>query len=169
MNNQRTVIAAPGTQSIAFSREFEAQAARVFEAHVDADPVAQWIGPTGTQFTMHEFDARTGGCWSYVIAGRGGEWAFHGSFHEVTAPKRLVQTWEYDGDPGHPSLEVLAFVDLPGGRSRIDGLSVFASVEDRDSMLGEGGMDSGRDEDFARLDQLLARGSGSAAAPIHLR
>jgi uncharacterized protein YndB with AHSA1/START domain len=155
MTSQRTVTAAPGAQSIAFSREFEASAARVFEAHVDADLLAQWIGPRGTQLTMRSFDARTGGSWSYVVVGRGGEWAFHGSFHEITAPSRLVQTWEYDGEPGHPNLEVLDFVDLPEGRSRIDGLSVFLSVEDRDAMLGD--MDSGRDEDFERLDELLAQ------------
>jgi len=154
MNNKRTVTALPGTQSIAFSREFEAPATRVFTAHVDADLLAQWIGPRGTSLTMREFDPRTGGCWSYVVGGKGGEWAFHGSFHEVSAPSRLVQTWEFDGEPGHPTLEVLTFVDLPEGRSRIDGQSLFLSVEDRDAMLGD--MDGGMDENFNRLEELLA-------------
>jgi uncharacterized protein YndB with AHSA1/START domain len=104
---------------------------------------------------MREFDARTGGCWSYVIAGGGGEWAFHGSFHEVTAPSRLVQTFEFESEPGHPTFEVLTFVELPGGRSRIDGLSLFLSVEDRDAMLG--GMDSGMDDNFDRLEALLGQ------------
>jgi len=36
-----------------------------------------------------EFDARTSGSCSYVIAGGGGEWDFHGLFHEVTAPAAL--------------------------------------------------------------------------------
>lgn len=129
------------------------------EAHIDADLVAQWTGPRGSAFTMRGFDPRTGGSWSYVISGYGREWAFHGSFHEVSAPSRLVQTWEFDGEPSHPTLEVFTFVDLPDGRSRLDGLTVFLSVEDRDAnMLG--GFDSGRDEDFERLDQLLA------AAPV---
>lgn len=155
MSNKRAVTAVAGGQTIAFSREFEAPAARVFEAHTDPALLAQWIGPGGTVLTMREFDARTGGCWSYVIAGHDGEWAFHGSFHEVTAPSRLVQTFEFDNEPGHPTLDVLTFVDLPGGRSRLDGLSLFLSVEDRDAMLG--GMDSGMDENFDRLDQLLAQ------------
>jgi uncharacterized protein YndB with AHSA1/START domain len=154
MTNPRTVTVEPGTQSIAFSREFEAPAARVFEAHVDADLVAQWIGPRGTQVEIRAFDPRTGGSWSYVVVGRDGQWPFHGSFHEVTAPDRIVQTWEYDDEPGHPSLEVFEFVDLPGERSRIDGLSVFLSVEQRDIMAGD--FDQGRDEDFERLDELLA-------------
>ena len=155
MTTRRSVTAEPGTQSIAFSREFEASAARVFEAHTDADLVAQWTGPPGTTVTMREFDARTGGSWSYIVVGRERQWAFHGSFHEVSAPSRIVQTWEFDDEPGHPTIEVFTFVDLPEGRSRIDGLTVFLSVEDRDAnMLG--GFDSGRDDDFERLDELLA-------------
>lgn len=156
MTNQRSVTVVPGTQSIAFSREFQASAARVFEAHVDPDLVAQWTGPLGTHVTLREFDARTGGSWSYVVTGLGGEWAFHGSFHEVTASERIVQTWEFDGEPGHPALDVFTFVDLAEGRSRIDGLTIFLSVEDRDANIA-GGFDGGRDDDFERLDELLAR------------
>jgi uncharacterized protein YndB with AHSA1/START domain len=154
MTNTRVRTALPDTQTISFTREFEAPAERVFAAHVDADLVAQWIGPRGTQLRMREFDARTGGSWSYVVEGLGGAWAFHGSFHEVTAPSRLVHTFEYEGDPGHPSLEVFEFVDLPAGRSRIDGLSVFLSVADRDAVIGD--LDDGRDEDYSRLDEVLA-------------
>jgi len=154
MTNKRTVAALPGAQTISFSREFEAPASRVFGAHTDPVLLAQWIGPRGTELTVREFDARTGGSWSYVVAGRGGEWAFHGSFHEVTAPTRIVQTFEFENEPGHPNLDVLTFVDLPDGRSRIDGLSLFLTVEDRDAMLNS--LDSGMDSDFDRLEELLA-------------
>ena len=153
MTNKRTVVAAPGDQTISFSREFEAAAARVFGAHVDADLIPQWIGPRGTEVRMRHFDARTGGSWSYVVVGLGGEWAFHGSFHEISEARRIVQTFEYDAEPDRPSLDVLSFVDLPGGRSRIDGLTAYLSVADRDAQLD---LDSGRDEDFDRLDELLA-------------
>lgn len=154
MTNRRTVTAEIGHQTIEFTREFEAPAARVFEAHTDADLIAQWIGPRGTTLRMREFDARTGGSWSYVIAGKGGEWAFHGSFHEVSAPRRIVQTFEFEGNPEHANMEILTFTDLEHGRSRIDGLSVFPSVQDRDAMLAD--MDSGMDENFERLDEVLA-------------
>ena len=154
MTNKRTVTAQAGQQTIEWSREFEAPAAAVFEAHTDSELVARWTGPRGTEVKMRHFDARTGGSWSYVVAGKDGEWAFHGSFHEVTAPSRLVQTFEFDGDPGHPNLEVLTFTDLDDGRSRLDGHSVFVTVEDRDLMLS--GMDGGLDENFERLDELFA-------------
>jgi uncharacterized protein YndB with AHSA1/START domain len=155
VTNSRTVVAEPAAQTIVWTREFEAPAERVFAAHTDPELVAQWIGPAGTTLHMREFDARSGGAWSYVVrSARGDEWAFHGSFHEVTAPTRLVQTFEFEGAPGHPNLDVILFEDLPGGRSRLTGSGVYLSIEDRDAMLAE--MDHGMDEDFKRLDALLA-------------
>jgi uncharacterized protein YndB with AHSA1/START domain len=155
MTNVRSVTMIPGDLTIGFTREFEAPAARVFAAHVDPALIPKWIGPRGTEVRMRGWDARTGGSWSYVVVGRDGEWPFHGSFHEVTPTSRIVQTFEYDDQPGKPNLDVLTFVDLPDGRSRIDGRSVFLSAEDRDLMLD---VDSGRDEDFDRLEELLAGG-----------
>jgi uncharacterized protein YndB with AHSA1/START domain len=158
MSNDRTVLAPPGQPTISFSREFAAPAERVFAAHVDPALVARWIGPRGTTLTMREFDARTGGHWSYVVRGSGDRsWGFHGSFHELTAPSRLVWTFEFEDDPGQPNLEVLTFTDLGGGRSRLDGLATFLTVEHRDEMLKD--MEPARDEDFERLDDVLAAGS----------
>jgi uncharacterized protein YndB with AHSA1/START domain len=154
----RTVQAPAGEPTISFSREFDADAAQVFAAHTDPELIGRWTGPRGTTLAVREFDARTGGHWSYVVSGSGGRsWGFHGSFHEVTAPSRLVWTFEYEGEPGHPNLEVLTFTDLGGGRSRLDGRAVFLTVEDRDEMLKD--MEPARDEDFARLDELLAAGA----------
>ncbi len=155
METKRTVTAADGQPTIEFTREFEADAVRLFTAHVDPVQVAQWIGPHGTTCTIRHFDARTGGSWSYLVsAGNGGSWAFFGSFHEVTAPSRLVQSWEYEGDPGQVNFEVLTFTDLGGGRSRLHGLSVFLTVAARDACLAD--FDQARDVDFERLDTLLA-------------
>lgn len=156
MTNKRVVTALPGEQTIAFTREFEAPATLVFRAHTEADLVGKWTGPVGTEVRMREWDARSGGSWSYVVAGLGGEWAFHGTFHEVTAPRRLVQTFEFEGYPEHPNLEILNFVDLDGGRCRLEVLSLFPTLADRDEMLSD--MDNGMDENFNRLDGLIAAG-----------
>ena len=157
MGNPRTVHAPAGQPTIAFSREFGAAAERVFAAHTDPDLVCRWIGPRGTTCAIRAFDAHTGGHWSYVVRGSGGRsWGFHGSFHEVTAPSRLVWTFEFEDEPGHPNLEVLTFTDLGGGRSRLDGLSVFLGVGERDEMMKD--LEPARDEDFERLDELLANG-----------
>lgn len=160
MTNGRTKTVSPTEATIVFAREFEAPAAAVFAAHTDPAQLAQWVGPRGTKMRLREFDARTGGCWSYVIEGLGGAWAFHGSFHEVTPPRRIVQTFEYEDNPEQPNLDILTFTDLPGGRSRIDGQSVYPSIAARDAMLD---MDAGLDEDYERLDGLLSAQLASRA------
>lgn len=156
MTSKRVVTALPGEQTISYTREFEAPAALVFRAHVEPGLVSKWIGPVGTELWMREWEARSGGAWSYVVVGEGGEWGFHGTFHEVTAPRRLVQTFEFEGHPEHPNLEILSFVDIDGGRCRLEGLSLFPTLADRDDMLS--GMDGGMDENFDRLDALIDSG-----------
>lgn len=154
MTNKRVVVALPGDQTISFTREFDASVELVFDAHIDPALVAQWTGPRGTAVTLRQWDPRTGGSWSYVVAGKGGSWGFHGSFHEVTEPRRIVQSWEYEGEPGHPSFETFTFVPLDDGRCRIEGVSLFFSLAERDAVLAD--FDTGRDEDFERLDELLS-------------
>ena len=84
---------------------------------------------------------------------RGGAWAFRGSYHEVS-PGLIVHTWEYEDEPG-ATLETLRFVDLPDGRSAIEVTSTYTSKDACDAMLASG-MDAGMDDDFERIDALLA-------------
>lgn len=143
-----------GVPTIAFSREFAAPAARVFAAHVDPALLVGWIGPRGMTCAIRSIDARTGGSWSWVVSAPDGRsWGFHGTFHEVRPPDRLVWTFAADDDP-RPSLELLTFTDLDGGRCRLDGISTYLTVEDRDAVMKD--LEPARDEDFARLDDLLA-------------
>lgn len=143
-------------QSLLFTREFDAPRELVFRAHVERDLLSRWIGPRGAEMRVRSFDARTGGEWSYVIVGGdGGEWAFFGSYHEVSAPSRIVHTWEFEAEAGHPTLETLTFVDLGEGRCRLEGISSFPTVEDCARMF-ESDLQSGMDTDHERLDELLA-------------
>jgi uncharacterized protein YndB with AHSA1/START domain len=147
----RTVDAPKEQQIITFSREFAAPAARVFAAHTRGDLVAQWTGPPECTVEIEQFAARAGGRWRYTVSDGTNEYLFHGVFHEVTPHQRIVQTFEFEG---HPSLEIRTFTDLHGGRSRVDGVSIFPSVTERDDMRN--GMDQQMDADYARLDTLLA-------------
>ena len=49
----------------------------------------------------------------------------------------------------------MTFTDLGDGRTRIDGLSFYDSMETRDLVLSSG-MDHGVREGYERLDELLA-------------
>jgi len=123
----------------------------------------QWLlGPRRLGLTMRldRFEPKTGGMWRYIHKDRNGnEYAFHGVNHEVLAPERLIDTFEFEGLPekGHVSLETAKFEALPGGRSRLTIQDVFQSVADRDGML-RGGMEEGVNDSFDRLEELLAKG-----------
>jgi uncharacterized protein YndB with AHSA1/START domain len=85
----------------------------------------------------------------------GSQTAFRGTYREVTPPERIVQTFEWEGMPGHVSVDTAVFEDL-GDRTKVTTTSIFHTTEERDGMLGAG-MEKGMNETFQRLDELLAR------------
>ena len=68
----------------------------------------------------------------------------------------MVQTFEFEGAPGHVSLDAQALEDLGNGRTRVKSHSIFMSVADRDAMV-EAGMSDGVEDGFNRLDELMER------------
>jgi uncharacterized protein YndB with AHSA1/START domain len=154
----RTVHAQGGEQSLTFSRNFQAPAQLVFRAHVEPDLFVRWLGPRGSEVRLERFEARTGGAFRYTVVGDQ-EYVFFGAYHEVVAPRRLVHTWEFAGDPGRPTLESLTFTDLADGSCRLDGLSVYTSAAHCHEMLTFDQSGGGMDENFERLDELLAQRS----------
>jgi uncharacterized protein YndB with AHSA1/START domain len=112
---------------------------------------------------IDHYDAREGGSYRYEHHDPDGNvYGFRGSFHGPQTLEGLVQTFEYEGAPGHVSLDAIRFEDLGDGRTRLHGHTVFQSVEDRDAMV-EAGMQTGIEEGYERLDELVER----LAAPVH--
>ena len=104
---------------------------------------------------IDEFDVRHGGRWRYVSRDVDGTvYAFHGVFHGDPSLDGITLTFEYDGAPGHVSLDTANFEDR-GGKTVLRLSSVFQSVEARDAMIASG-MESGINEGMGRLDELIA-------------
>ena len=153
------VVADPGSHEIVITRSFDAPRELVFKAFTDPDAVRQWWGLDTTQTIVDELEARPGGRWRFVERdGKGNEDGFHGVYHDLQAPERIVYTFEYEGMPGHVLLETVVLEDQDG-RTLMTDTSVFQSVADRDGML-QSGMESGAAESFGRLDDYLAKGRG---------
>ncbi|MCL4803624.1 MAG: SRPBCC family protein [Anaerolineae bacterium] len=149
------INAKPGTLEIVSTMTLNAPRELVFRAYTDPALIPQWLGPRNLTTTIDKLDARSGGQWRYVHRdAEGNIYAFHGVFHEVTAPERIIQTFEWEGMPGHVQLETAVFEDL-GGRTRVVSQSVFQSVEDRDGMMSSG-MEVGVNEGYERMTELLA-------------
>ena len=157
--NKTKITAEPGRQELFITREFDAPRELVFKAFTDPKLYTQWLGPRRYTMNLEKFEPRSGGMWRYTHKDKdGNEFGFHGVYHEVLAPERMIDTFEFEGLPekGHVSLETAKFMEFPGGRTRVTMQSVFQSVADRDGMM-QSGMEQGINESFDRLDELLER------------
>ena len=149
-------VTTPSDREIRIERIFEAPRDRVFAVYTDPDLIPEWWGPRGTTTIVDRMDVRSGGDWRFVARDPdGSETAFRGSYREVRAPDRIVQTFEWEGMPGYVCLETAAFEDL-GDRTKVTTTSLFYTTEERDGML-DSGMEGGMNETYQRLDELLER------------
>jgi len=152
--NKVTVTAEPGKQEVFITREFDAPRELVFKAHTDPKLYVQWLGPYGYEMILETFEPVNGGRYRYIHKDQGGnEYGFHGTFHEMSMDN-MVQTFEFEGYPGHVSLDTMTLEELPGHRTKATIHSVFQSVSDRDGMI-QNGMEKGMSEGYERLDDIL--------------
>jgi uncharacterized protein YndB with AHSA1/START domain len=154
---ETTIEADPKLPIIRTTRDFRATPEQLFRAHTDPALFAQWVGPRSLDTRIEHWDARTGGSWRFVSARDGVEFGFRGCFHEVR-PDRIVQTFTFEGDPDGVALETLWFEDIGDGRTRLHAQSLVDSFEGRDAWLS-GGMETGVNEGYAKLDGMLADGA----------
>jgi uncharacterized protein YndB with AHSA1/START domain len=152
--NQAT-ITTPAEREIRVEREFAAPVERVWQAFTDPGLIAQWWSG-GRKLTIERMEVERGGHWRFVDHGAEGDSGFEGRYREVSPPRRLVQTFEWDGMPGHVMVETAEFIDLGDRRTKFTSTSLFHTVEERDGMLNSG-MAQGANESYAVLDALLAR------------
>lgn len=142
-----------GDREIVMTREFDAPRDLVFKVMTDPKLIPNWWGPRRYTTVVDTCDVRPGGKWRFVHRGPDGEHGFRGEYREIVPPERIVWTFEWEGLPGHISVETLVLEDL-GGRTRMTATAVYATTEDRDGMWASG-MESGARETYDRLDELL--------------
>jgi uncharacterized protein YndB with AHSA1/START domain len=155
------IISTPGVPQIVVTREFNASPEILFRAYVEPDLVKQWLAPRDYEITVEQYDVRDGGKWRYVHHdNQGNSYGFHGVFHGTASVEGgIVQTFEFEGAPGHVSLDTATFENR-GGKTLLRLNSVFQSVEARDAMI-QSGMEDGLTQSLDHLDELIA-----ALAPV---
>ena len=154
--SKTSITAEPGIPMIITTREIDAPRDLVFRAHTDPDLLVQWLGPRDLTTTVDRYEARNGGTWRYTQSdAQGNSYGFHGVFHGDPSPDAIVQTFEFEGAPGHVCLQSATF-DKRGGKTLMRTVSAFQSVEDRDAMVASG-MERGVHHSGERLAELLTR------------
>jgi uncharacterized protein YndB with AHSA1/START domain len=148
------LAAEPGTYEIRVTREFNAPRELVYRALTDPALVAQWWGLKSTTTVVDQMEAKPGGIWRYIERDTdGSEYAFHGVYHDLTAPERIIYTFEFEGMPGHVLMTTTTLEEQDGSTTMTES-SVFQTVADRDGML-QSGMEEGTDQSLDSLEALL--------------
>ncbi len=148
------IVAERGKQEVIVTRIYDAPKNLLFKAHTDPGLIPQWWGPERFTTTIDKMEAKPGGQWRFVQRDKSGTYAFHGVYHEIS-PDRIVGTFEFEGMPGHVSLDSVTFEEI-GGKTKLVEKTVFQSVEDRDGMMKEG-MEEGVYASMDRLTDLVEK------------
>lgn len=145
----------PSDREIRIERTFAAPQALVWRALTEGALVAQWWG-RGNRLVVERLEVERGGHWRFVEHAADGVYGFEGRFREVTPIHRLVQTFAWDGMPGHVIVQTLELEALASDRTRLVTTALFHTSEERDGMIGLG-MEEGLNQSYAALDLVLAK------------
>jgi uncharacterized protein YndB with AHSA1/START domain len=150
------ITAEPGIPQVIVTREFDAPRDLVFRAHTDPDLLVQWLGPRDLTTTIDRYEVRNGGTRRFVQTdAEGNRYGFHGVFHGDPSPDAIVQTFEFEGAPGHVCLQTVTLTEQGDG-TLMRAVVAFQSVGDRDQMVASD-MERGTRDSGDRLDELLAK------------
>ena len=159
-SNNAAKFTFPSDREIVMTRIFDVPRELVFKAYTDPNLIPQWWGPRNLTTTVDKMDVRPGGAWRFVQRGPdASEYAFSGMYREIVPPERLVDTFEFEGMPGHVMLETVTFEEQDG-KTKLVVTSLFQTVEDREGML-KSGMEEGAAETMDRLEEYMEKEKSS--------
>jgi uncharacterized protein YndB with AHSA1/START domain len=141
-------------------RVLNAPRERVWRAVTERDQVVQWWGPRAYTTVVDRLDLRVGGGWHFVHKdAKGNEYAFHGEYKAIDAPRSVTQTFVFEGIPdadSHALTETMTLTEVEGGKTKIEVVSQYNNIEELEGMVASG-MESGAVESYDRLAELVEK------------
>jgi uncharacterized protein YndB with AHSA1/START domain len=154
-------VETPSDREVRVTRQFNAPAQLVWDAHTKPELVTQWQGyPDGWTMPVCEMDVRVGGAYRWRWrSDENQEFGFFGKFIEVKPAALLVFDQHYDpGTFGVPMMSEPSIVtnvfEEESGLTTLTVTIRFASKEERDEAAATG-MTDGMEVSYQRLDVLL--------------
>ena len=148
--------AAVADRAIIYRRMLEAPAALVWKVWTTPSHLAGWYGPAGFGSTIHKLDLRAGGQWLFTMHGPDGtDYPNKVTFLEVAEPRRLVYDHGDPNEPGH--FKVTATFDEHDGRTELKYVMVFATAEEKRTVVEKYGAEEGLKQNMDRLAGWLAK------------
>ena len=109
----------PGKLSLEITRVIKAPRDRVYKAWTDPAQLKEWFGPENVQTRSFVAEARVGGRFSWELTNsEGGEMTVHGEYRELELNKKIVFSWQWEGDESweyHDSVVTVELDDIDGG------------------------------------------------------
>jgi uncharacterized protein YndB with AHSA1/START domain len=135
--------------TVVASVEIAAPPERVFLALASREVVEWWVNPGVFDTREWSGDVRIGGRWRAAGMARGAPYTLEGEFLEVDPPRKLVQTWHFEGAPGTPSTVTYLLEAIVDGTRLTVRHAGIASPEQR------GNVGAGWKSSFDRLAEIL--------------
>lgn len=145
------VIEYPNELEIVTVREFDAPIELVFDALTKPEHVSKWFAPFTCVMTECSIDLRVGGDYHMVfVTEDGNECSFRGTYLEIDAPTRTVETWRFDGWPDAEAVETVDLHETDG----VTKLTMSLAFRDK---AGRAHMtkSDGQEDSFNKLEDYL--------------
>ena len=145
------VIEYPNELEIVTVREFDASIELVFDALTKPEHVSKWFAPFTCVMTECSIDLRVGGDYHMVfVTEDGNECSFRGTYLEIDAPTRTVETWRFDGWPDAEAVETVDLHEMNG----VTKLTMSLAFRDK---AGRAHMtkSDGQEDSFNKLEDYL--------------
>ena len=150
------MITTTAQHEMVFTRLINAKRERVFEAWTEPEQVGQWWGPVGFTTTTHEFEAKPGGIWRFIMHGPDGrDYPNKVEFIEVKKPELLI--YKHCGDDISEPVNFIVTVTFEDrdGKTNLTMKMVFESGNEKERIIREYGADEGAKQNLDKLEEFL--------------
>jgi uncharacterized protein YndB with AHSA1/START domain len=159
----QTSIERTSDRELVMTRTFNGPARIVFDAWTRPELVRRWWAPKslGVSVVSCDADVRVGGRYRYVLQpSKGDEFAFTGTYTEVTPHSRLVYTTNFEPKGSEPAGDADAAIvtvtfEEHDGKTHLIARELYPSKEVLDGALATG-MERGAYVTMDQLDELVA-------------
>ena len=152
------IEADPELPIIRITRDFRATPQQLLRAHTDPELFARWVGPASVTTEIDQWDARDGGSWRYIVRRDGFETSSSVAASTRSPPIASCRPSRGRSSPtGSPWRRSPSKTSVAAGPGSTPSRWSTASPV-RDAWLASG-MESGVNEGYAALDDLISAGA----------
>ena len=132
MELKTKIDAEEGRPDLVITREFDLPVELVFKAYTEKEFLEQWMNTK-----MVKLESKSHGCYRFETSDHKGNVVVkaNGAIHSVDPNRKIVRTFEMENAPFGIQLEILDFVGLTAGTSRLTIHTIYESVEKRDLLM----------------------------------